>query len=214
MIELDHIFICVSEGAPEGDALVEWGWGEGTPNVHEELGTANRRFYAHNFMLELLYRRNPTVLAGDVTFALEERFAGASPFGVCLRCEAPDEPLPFDALPMEFGFLPGHVSARISGESGNPKTPAVFCLSGIARPELYPAERRPPLDHPAGIQYLTRARLTAPAPGPGRSLALVAGAGHIEVATGPEPLLELWFDGGERPHGFTGHGLPLVVYCR
>ena len=159
MVELDHIFICVREGAPEGDALVEWGWTEGTPNVHEELGTANRRFYTHNFMLELLYVRDPRAVEGDTTFALEQRFAGASPFGVCLRCEAPDEPLPFDAVPMEFGFLPGHVAARIGRDAtqGDPRRPC-SASRGSPGPSSIPAIAA----HPSSTR---RVSATSPVPG-------------------------------------------------
>lgn len=216
MVELDHIFICVDDGAPEGDALVERGWSEGAPNIHVELGTANRRFYAHNFMLELLYVRDAAVLQNPdaALLGLYERLTtrAGSPFGVCLRCEAPDEPLPFDTVPRKFAFLPDHVTARIPVDAQDPATPATFCLSGIARPELYPAA--PPLDHEFGGRYLTRSRLTLPAPGAGRSLAGAAGAGHIELAAGPESLLELWFDDGDTPTDFTRRGLPLVVYSR
>jgi len=216
MIELDHIFICVGDGAPEGDALVEWGWAEGPVNIHEELGTANRRFYLRNFMLELLYVRDAEVLQNpDATLlGLQKRFTSpsASPFGVCLRCEAPDEPLPFAATPRKFAFLPGHVTALIPDDARDASSPATFCLSGIARPELYPAP--PPLEHPFGGRYLTRVRLTLPAPGAGRSLADAAGAGLVELAAGPRPLLELWCDGGETRSDFGGGGLPLVVYSR
>ena len=53
-------------------------------------------------------------------------------------------------------------------------------------------------------------------PGPGDSLALCARAGLLELAVAPEPMLELWFDGadGSNRTDFTGHGLPLVVYCQ
>jgi Rho-binding antiterminator len=56
--ELDHLFICTTIGAPEADRLVAFGLTEGTPNVHPGQGTANRRFFFHNFMLELLWVHN------------------------------------------------------------------------------------------------------------------------------------------------------------
>ncbi|AFY78420.1 MAG: hypothetical protein IGR93_19055 [Hydrococcus sp. C42_A2020_068] len=53
--ELDHLFICTAIGAPEADRLLSFGLTEGTPNIHPGQGTANRRFFFHNVMLELLW---------------------------------------------------------------------------------------------------------------------------------------------------------------
>lgn len=53
-MEIDHIYICTETKAPAGNLLVEFGLEEGSSNVHPGQGTANRRFYFHNLMLELL----------------------------------------------------------------------------------------------------------------------------------------------------------------
>lgn len=53
--ELDHVFIWTAAGAPEADLLRDFGLTEGPPNVHPGQGTANRRFFFHNAMLELLW---------------------------------------------------------------------------------------------------------------------------------------------------------------
>jgi len=65
--ELDHVFICVSEGAPESDLLVEFGLSEGARNVHPGQGTSNRRFFFHNAMLELLWVANPDEARSGLT---------------------------------------------------------------------------------------------------------------------------------------------------
>ena len=44
MIELDHIFVFTSAGAPEAESLIELGFEEGPGNVHPGQGTSNRRF--------------------------------------------------------------------------------------------------------------------------------------------------------------------------
>jgi len=54
-LEVDHAFIACAPGAPEGDALVRLGFAEGSRNIHPGQGTANRRFYFENFMLELVW---------------------------------------------------------------------------------------------------------------------------------------------------------------
>jgi hypothetical protein len=50
-IELDHLFVCASPGAPEAEKLVEFGLQEGPPNQHPGQGTANRRFSFANAMI-------------------------------------------------------------------------------------------------------------------------------------------------------------------
>jgi hypothetical protein len=43
-VELDHLFVCTSQGAPEAKYLAWFGLIEGPANVHPGQGTANRRF--------------------------------------------------------------------------------------------------------------------------------------------------------------------------
>ncbi len=57
--ELDHLFIFTDIDAPAADRLVSFGLTEGTSNVHPEQGTACRRFFFHNCMLELLWVHDP-----------------------------------------------------------------------------------------------------------------------------------------------------------
>ena len=53
-IELDHIFVWTTCGAPEADCLRDFGLVEGSANRHPGQGTACRRFFFHNAMIELL----------------------------------------------------------------------------------------------------------------------------------------------------------------
>jgi hypothetical protein len=53
-IELDHVFVCTAVGATEADRLLDSGLTEGTLNSHPGEGTANRRFFFCDAMLELL----------------------------------------------------------------------------------------------------------------------------------------------------------------
>jgi hypothetical protein len=52
-VELDHVFVCTALDAREADLLVAFGLAEGTLNTHPGQGTANRRFYFRNALLEL-----------------------------------------------------------------------------------------------------------------------------------------------------------------
>jgi Glyoxalase-like domain len=86
--ELDHVLVWVGPGAPEAERLVELGLTEGTPNVHAGQGTANRRFFFRNAMLELIWVHDETeARAGPgARLGIHERWrhreTGASPFGL------------------------------------------------------------------------------------------------------------------------------------
>ncbi len=54
-IKLDHLFIFSRMNAPEIDRILNLGLTEGRANTHPGQGTANRRIFFHNAMLELLW---------------------------------------------------------------------------------------------------------------------------------------------------------------
>lgn len=85
-VYLDHAYITSSVGAPEAEALVARGFVEGSANVHPAQGTANRRFFFANFMLELLWVADSSEAANVGHTGLwkrwSERDAGASRFGI------------------------------------------------------------------------------------------------------------------------------------
>ena len=54
-LKLDHVFILVEPEAQVADRLLEHGFREGPRNTHPGQGTANRRFYFANGMLEFIW---------------------------------------------------------------------------------------------------------------------------------------------------------------
>jgi len=89
--EIDHIFILVSEGAPEAQLLIDFGLTEGPNRVHKGQGTSNRCFFFNNVMIELLWVSNEREAQNDSTAPTtlwprwQKRNNGASAFGLCLR---------------------------------------------------------------------------------------------------------------------------------
>jgi len=53
--EIDHLYVLASVGAPEADRLLDAGFVEGSRNAHRGQGTANRRFFFSDTMLEFLW---------------------------------------------------------------------------------------------------------------------------------------------------------------
>src|SRR3981189_2816584 len=96
-VELDHLFICPSTGAPEADHLVQFGLTEGTPNTHPGQGTACRRFFFRNAYIELLWVHDPAEAQSEPIRPthLWKRWAGragvACPFGFGFRPRAQQE---------------------------------------------------------------------------------------------------------------------------
>ena len=88
---LDHVFVLTESGAPSCASLTALGFVEGEPNSHPGQGTANRRFFFANAMLELLWVDDPSEARRPPADRLqlwersEGRGSGASPFGICLH---------------------------------------------------------------------------------------------------------------------------------
>ncbi len=91
--ELDHVFIITQPGASEADRLVANGLQEGSRKTHPGQGTANRRFFFSNGMLELLWiaDRSEAAQGPGAGLGLLERSerVDACPFGLVFRAVGP-----------------------------------------------------------------------------------------------------------------------------
>lgn len=136
-LELDHVFIFVSEGAPEADKLVEFGFSEGEPNVHPGQGTSNRRFFFNNMMLELLWVSNADEAKSELTgpVLLWERWNGrknTSPFGLVFRSE--DGDVPFRGWEYKPEYLPDGFSLLVGNNAPLLNEPIIFKMPDGWRP--------------------------------------------------------------------------------
>ena len=143
--EVDHFFICTDIGAPMADALASFGWVEGPPNTHPGQGTANRRFFFDNAMLELLWVHDEVEAGsepGRRAHLLERwqgRAAGASPFGVIFRpVEAAPQALPFPGWTYRPAYLPEDRSMHIGHNSDDITEPLCVYVSEGQRQEPSP----------------------------------------------------------------------------
>jgi hypothetical protein len=219
-VEVDHVFVSTSAGAPEGDRLVGLGLVEGSALRHPGQGTANRRFFFANAMLELVWVHDPDEAQSDAEPArrlhLWERWAGregsACPFGVCLRPTAgTSDVAPFPS----WQYLPSYspVGLPVANNSTVDAEPLVFYIPMHRRMDTAPAERREPYEHALPIRELTSVRIFAPGaatPSPAMLATLQTGAFSFQPAV--RPLLELGFDGerqGRRAD--LRPALPLVL---
>jgi hypothetical protein len=153
-LEVDHAFIACAHEAPEGDALVRAGFVEGSPNTHPGQGTANRRFFFENFMLELIWVADPEEALSAQTrrTRLWERCsmrAGISPFGIIFRSAGdPDSTAPFPTWAYHPGYLPQGLAIQIA-EGTALHEPELFYLPFLKNSG---ARSREPADHAAPIR--------------------------------------------------------------
>ncbi len=121
-LEVDHVFVACAVDAPEAAALAQLGLVEGSRNVHPGQGTANRRYFFDNFMLELLWVANPaeaTSSPQNRRTRLWERWirrrSDACPFGVVFRRSGDlPSPAPFPTWSYQPRYLPPHLSIEIA----------------------------------------------------------------------------------------------------
>jgi hypothetical protein len=219
--ELDHLFICTDFGAPAAGELIQFGLTEGSGNSHPGQGTANRRFFFHNLMLELLWVQQAVEAQSAVTRPtyLWERWRGRSqvcPFGVGLRPapgESADGP-PFPSWAYHPAYLPPTLAIAVATNATVLTEPMLFYLPFAQRQDRYAGAEAQPLDHGPGWRYVTRVSMTLTQPPP-RSEALdaLAAAHLLEIQTGPAYLMELGFDGETQGcHQNFRPALPLIVY--
>jgi hypothetical protein len=229
--ELDHLFICTALDAPAAERLIQLGLVEGRSNVHPGQGTANRCFFFHNLMLELLWVHNATEAQSEATRPtyLWERWSGHRqgncPFGVCLRPvngQAPDA-LPFSSWNYQPGYFPTGVAIPVATNVSILTEPMLFYLPMALRQDSYPDAKAQPLDHSCGWREVTRVRLTLtqlslpsaelsalvnyrpPGVNPPNQL--------IEIETGSTYRMELGFDReSQGQHHDFRPDLPLIIY--
>ena len=199
--ELDHLFVCVSEGGrPEAERLAALGLAEGEPNTHPGQGTACRRFIFANAFLELLWVCDPDEARSETPRPLRlwerwsGRSAGACPFAVCLRPSRPDvDGLPFAAWPYRPSYLPEPLCFHVGADSSSTQGPLLVHLPFGRRPDSRPQPQ--PLQHPIGIREITRVLVRGPHPPSPVAEDAARAARDVAFQQGEGHLLEIGFDG-------------------
>lgn len=211
--ELDHVLISVDAGAPEAEALIAFGLTEGSPNSHPGQGTANRRFFFRNAMIELYYVTDPAEAASESVRRTglferwQQRRTGASPFGICLRpvSREPQKP-PFSV----WAYNPYYVTWPIYlGTNSDRITEPLLCYL-----DKRPATHEQPLEHSVGFQEITAVRVRRPSMGQlSTELKEMARTGVVEFIESDEWMMEIGFDGEQagKSQGFYPT-LPLKFY--
>jgi hypothetical protein len=211
---VDHAFIGCTTGAPEGDALLRLGFIEGSGNTHPGQGTANRRFFFDNFMLELLWVADPVEVQNERTrrTRLWERIRAkdsqVSPFGIIFRpTGTPPAPPPFATWSYTPAYLPPGLAMQVA-DATTLDEPELFYLPFLGRTSARSAE---PVAHALPIR-----RIRGLSVGLRDRNALSAASrcaekhGLVSYFDAPRPLLEILFEGPAGMRIDLRPELPLV----
>ncbi len=209
---IHHVFVLTASGAPEADTLVELGLIEGSSNSHPGQGTANRRFFFRNAMLELLWVAEPSTCRRPPASGLRlyERWAGrntgASPFGICVGPSAGADAArspgqltegagrPFDGWAYRPAYLPDNLAITVAETRLD--EPLLFQVPfGPVGTGSAPSE---PFEHGLGPRELTQVTVSSPVAATSRACVELAEAAPVRFETqdGGRPVMSLTFDEG------------------
>lgn len=205
-VEFDHLFICTDMGAPAADRLITLGLAEGSRNVHPGQGTANRRFFFRNAMLELVWVQDPQAAqsAPIQPIRIWERWVATTqakkksddmtcPFGFCIRSTELEAPFP--SWPYHPPYLPPSLSYPVGSNSESLTEPMLFQNPMGQRPDSFPANRAQPLHHPIGFCEITRVELMSPiTTDPSDALKGILKTNLVQVCSGSVHVVTLGFD--------------------
>jgi hypothetical protein len=209
-IELDHFFILTTPGAPEASLLKEIGLVEGPASDHPGQGTANRRFFFANSMLELIYlrdveqaRRGP---GSGLLFA--ERFAAAdaSPFGLVFKRTADAADAPFPGWAYHADYLSDGRYLHIGDNSVEIREP--LCVY-----QPFAGSRTSNASGTGSNAHsLTRIQISLPLSRPSTPLGIAARADGLSLTFNEPHFMEVTLDGARRGQRRDFRpGLPLAI---
>lgn len=196
---LDHFVLICDPGAPQADALTKLGLVEGSGNVHDGQGTANRRFFFNNAYIELLWVDDLDESRLEPSFRTRlwerwlRRHEGACPFGIALRPDNPadaEERPPFPTWAYHAPYLPAQVSIGIA--LATPLTEPEFLYMNFATSPQ--SKAREPLEHPLSLREITQVRIASPAAAQSQAAKTTAALGLASFTDSHEFVAELFFD--------------------
>jgi hypothetical protein len=213
-MEIDHIFIFSADKGKEVDALVDFGFLEGSSRVHPGQGTVNRKIYFENFFLEIVWVHNEAEIRSENTrkTKLWERSNfltnGNSPFGLGLLNTPDTNELFAHSIKYQPDYFPSGTQFDIITNEKNFYLPWTFRIPFTGQKK----KTDEPMDHTNGIKKLTKATfdLETPATGNGFTTTIEKNS-EIRFNPSSKNVLTLEFDNGikRKTEGFEK--LNLVI---
>ena len=225
-LELDHVFVWVTKGAPEAQALQQAGL-QLQPDTHPHTGqgTASKIFIFENVYLELIWiedeqaaTKNAARSGIDMLRRSRWKQTGASPFGVGLhRKSAESGELPFPVRLYWAEWMKPDTTIEFAQTVSNATEPMYFVLpdyisigSPAVQARLKETVKSSP--HQLGVSRLTDLRIITTSNRLTSTSEMLTRGGVVKVERGSAPLAQLTFDGGRQGKSVDLRpGLPLVL---
>jgi hypothetical protein len=195
VLELDHVFVGVTYGAPEMATLVGAGFKEGERNRHPGQGTASAGVFFENSYVEFLWledRREAesTAIRRTCLAQRADPEQDALPFGFGFRCAADSESsIPFGTWDYCPPYLPNGAAIPTGNNSDRLAEPLFFILPWKSGPG-YECPT-----HPNGARRVTKVSLTIRQfDEPSAEFSSFCTIGLVDVGVGSAPLLEVELD--------------------
>ncbi len=192
-LELDHVFILVEPEAEVADRLLEHGFEEGPSNTHPGQGTANRRVYFANGMLEFIWVRDAdearTGPGRDLRFADRSVDPAASPFGVIFVSSNEDASpdMPFPGWHYQPAYFPPPRGFHVGANAQNINEPLCFYFPcqdpGVPRPQP-----------PRNPQIISQVIISTPSADTEGVLGLASQADRLSIQSASEHLMAVTLD--------------------
>jgi hypothetical protein len=194
------------------EKLLQSGLTEGSPNRHPGQGTANRRFFFDNAMLELVWvenvqeARNPDALPLRLAERWLRRSVSASPFGICVRPSDEHGCVPpFQSYEYRPSFFPAGLVAHICQNTTLAK-PLWFFINLPRKPQSLPSRHR------IGFERITAITITVPGT-PSPMTSNLAAACDIGISVGAMHHLRISFDGARNARSYNFAPELPVEFC-
>lgn len=195
--------------------LLRLGFAEGSGNIHPGQGTANRRFFFENFMLELLWVADPAEVQNEKTRRTrlwdrcQDKNGPVSPFGIVFRPTGapPAPPAPFRTWPYTPAYLPPGLAMQVA-DGTTLDEPELFYLPflrRVAAPSTEPVLHALPIRRIQGLSLGVRDPKALSA-----ASRCAQEHGLVSYFQAPQPLLEILFEGPADTRIDLRPGLPLV----
>ncbi|MEM7772838.1 MAG: VOC family protein [Cyanobacteria bacterium P01_A01_bin.37] len=198
-LKLDHVSILVVPGAKVADRLLESGFQEGPRNTHPGQGTANRRVYFANGMVEFLWVQDAdearTGSGRDLRFPERSQDPSASPFGAIFvpGTDQVNPEMPFPGWHYQPDYFPPPKGFHVGANSENLMEPLCFYFPfhdpGVLRPQ---PERN--------SQMITEVVISTPSTDTHGVLALASQADRLSMRAGQEHLMKITLNHHELGH--------------
>ena len=221
-IELDHVWIMVSPGAPEREVLKRAGF-QISPDVsrNDGQGTASISVEFENSYLELMWPDSTVTVAPGLERAAEKfrqrmlwRSSGWCPFGVGLRRTAPsDDTLPFPTWSWTAEWMPKGSRMEMLTPRDDRQSPALSIEPRALTDTSEQRTRASRYHHAISARRITGIRLISPGTyEPIAALTYLQTHHVLSVTQGDQWLLEVTFDGGKsKKSSDLRPDLPVVI---